>query len=43
MLGEPFWNFAGGAGTYGELLEVYRQVGAEFAKRLRELRERLIV
>jgi len=27
MLGEPFWNFVGGAGTYEELLEVYREVG----------------
>ncbi len=43
MLGEPFWDFAGGAGTYEELLGVYREVGEEFAERLRELRERLIV
>ena len=43
MLGEPFWDFVGGAGTYEELLEVYREVGEEFAERLRELRERLIV
>jgi Type II restriction endonuclease, TdeIII len=43
MLGEPFWNFLGGAGTYDELLNVYREVGEEFAERLRELRERLIV
>ncbi len=43
MLGEPFWDFAGGAGTYEELLGVYTEVGEEFAERLRELRERLIV
>jgi type II restriction enzyme len=43
MLGEPFWNFVGGAGTYDELLEVYREVGEEFAERLRKLREQLIV
>jgi Type II restriction endonuclease, TdeIII len=43
MLGEPFWNFIGGAGTYQELLEVYRQVGKAFAERLWKLRERLIV
>jgi type II restriction endonuclease TdeIII len=43
MLGEPFWEFMGGDGTYEELLEVYRQVGEDFAERLRELRERLIV
>lgn len=43
MIGEQFWDFVGGAGTYEELLDVYRQVGEEFAERLRELRERLIV
>jgi type II restriction endonuclease TdeIII len=43
MLGEPFWEFAGGNGTYEELLDVYRQVGEDFTERLRELRERLIV
>lgn len=43
MLGEPFWNFVGGSGTYDELLDVYREVGAHWAERLRELRERLIV
>jgi hypothetical protein len=43
MIGEQFWNFVGGAGSYEEMLEVYRQVGDEFADRLRELRERLIV
>lgn len=43
MLGEPFWEFVGGDGTYDELLLVYREVGEEFAERLRELRERLIV
>jgi hypothetical protein len=43
MLGEPFWEFVGGDGTYEELLEVYRLVGEDFKKRLRELRERMIV
>ena len=43
MLGEPFWNFVGGAGTYEELLEVYREVGDGLSERLRELREQLIV
>jgi hypothetical protein len=43
MLGEPFWNFVGGEGAYDKLLDVYREVGEEFADRLRELRERLIV
>ena len=43
MLGEQFWNFVGGPEAYEELLEVYREVGEEFAERLRELRERLIV
>jgi hypothetical protein len=38
MPGEPFWNFVGGAGTYDELLDVCREVGEEFAERLRELR-----
>jgi hypothetical protein len=39
MLGLPFWDFVGGTGTYEELLDVYRQVGDEFAERIRELRE----
>ena len=43
MLGAPFWDFLGGPGTYEALLEVYRQVGEDFAARLRELREQLIV
>lgn len=43
MIGEPFWDFVGGTGAYEELLEVYRRVGEDFADRLRELRERLIV
>jgi hypothetical protein len=43
MLGQPFWDFVGGAGTYEELLEIYRQVGEQFTQRLQELRERLIV
>ena len=43
MIGAPFWDFLGGPDTYEELLEVYREVGDDFAGRLRELRERLIV
>jgi hypothetical protein len=39
MLGLPFWDFVGGTGTYEELLDLYRQVGDEFAERIRELRE----
>jgi hypothetical protein len=42
-IGEPFWDFVGGPGTYDELLGVYRRVGEDFAERLRELREQLIV
>lgn len=41
MLGEAFWNFVGGSETTSEeLLFVYREVGEEFAERLRELHER---
>jgi type II restriction endonuclease TdeIII len=43
LLGEPFWEFVGGPGTYDELLDEYRAVGDDYAERLRELRERLIV
>ena len=43
LIGAPFWDFLGGSGTYEELLEVYREIGEDFAARLRELRERLIV
>jgi hypothetical protein len=43
MLGERFWDFVGGAGTYEELLGFYRRVGLDFAQRLRDLREQLIV
>jgi hypothetical protein len=40
MLGAPFWDFVGGgAGTYEELLGVFREVGDEFAERLQELRQ----
>jgi Type II restriction endonuclease, TdeIII len=42
MIGAPFWDFLGGHGAYGELLEVYREVGEDFAERLHELREQLI-
>jgi len=43
MLGQSFWDFVGRAGTYEELLDVYREVGGEFAERLRQLRKRPIV
>lgn len=43
MIGEHFWDFVGGAGTYQQLLELYRAVGEEFSERLRQLREQLIV
>jgi hypothetical protein len=43
MLGQSFWDFVGSAGTYEELLGVYRQIGEEFAERLRQLREPPIV
>ena len=43
LIGKPFWDFVGGPGTYEELLDVYRRVGEDFAQRLRELREQLIV
>jgi hypothetical protein len=43
MLGEQFWDFVGGTGTYEELLGANRQVGEVFTDRLRELREQLIV
>src|SRR5712691_3181214 len=39
MLGLQFWDFVGGTRTYEELLDLYRQVGDEFAERIRELRE----
>lgn len=29
LLGEEFWSIVGGAGTYGEVLDVYREVGLE--------------
>ena len=43
MLGERFWDFVGGSGAYRDLLELYREVGDEFAGRLGELREQLVV
>ena len=39
MLGLAFWDFVGGTGTYEELLELYREIGGEFAERIRELRQ----
>jgi hypothetical protein len=43
MLGQPFWDFVGGEGTYADLLELYREVGDEFGERLQELRDRLTI
>lgn len=41
-LGAEFWNFVGDdAGTYDLLLDLYREVGAEHAQRLDELRTAL--
>lgn len=40
-LGGKFWNFAGGPGTFEQLLELYRAVGVEYTLRLDELREAL--
>jgi len=38
-LGHEFWDFVGGAaGTYDELLDLYREVGVEYTNRLDELR-----
>jgi len=31
MLGEPFWEFVGGTGTYDELQQIYEEIGVEFA------------
>jgi Type II restriction endonuclease, TdeIII len=40
FVGEPFWEFVGGGGTYDELLTLYREAGEGFAERLQELRDR---
>lgn len=41
-LGASFWNFVGDdGGTYEFLLDLYRQVGAEYAQQLDELRRAL--
>jgi len=40
QMGEQFWNFVGGGGTYEELLAVYVQIGEEFAPEIEALRER---
>lgn len=40
-LGSNFWDFVGGAGTYGQLLSLYRAVGVEYMPRLDALRAEL--
>lgn len=40
-LGDEFWNFVGGAGTFDQLLDLYREVGMEYTARLDELRQAL--
>lgn len=37
MVGEEFWDFLGGVGTYKQLLEVFDKVGADHWDELREL------
>lgn len=38
-IGADFWNFVGNHdGTYGQLLALYRQVGAEYEQQLDDLR-----
>lgn len=39
-LGDEFWDFVGDApGTYGALLDLYREVGVEYTARLDDLRQ----
>lgn len=38
-LDSEFWDFVGGAGTYDELLDLYVNVGEEFANEIEALRE----
>jgi type II restriction enzyme len=38
-LGDEFWNFVGGAGTFDQLLDLYRSIGIEYTKELNELRQ----
>lgn len=38
MLGEPFWEFVGGPGTYDAVQQIYGDVGGEFAPRIAALR-----
>ena len=35
MLGAAFWDFVGGTGTYDALVDLYGEVGSEFAERIR--------
>jgi len=39
-MGEQFWDFIGGDGTYEQLLAIYAQVGEDFASDIEALRER---
>ena len=35
LVGEDFWKFLGGEGTYGEILDIFDQVGKEFEKNIK--------
>ena len=34
LMGEPFWDYLGGSGTYTDLLSVHRKVGKDKSKDL---------
>jgi hypothetical protein len=40
-LGQEFWDFVGGAGTYDQLLQLYRAVGIDYTPNLDALRQAL--
>lgn len=40
-LGSDFWDFVGGAGSFDQLLQLYRAVGGEYTARLDALRQAL--
>lgn len=42
-MGDRFWDFVGGTGTYNELLDLYRTVGVGYTARLDELRQAFAV
>lgn len=33
---EKFWELLGGGGTYGEVLEIFDEVGKEFKEKIQE-------